>query len=75
MLTKAMAAGYCSMGVERFATTCPVAPVEMARGVLRYDRKNLDRWLDELTNGRRPTEDELLARFDEEDPRRPSRRR
>mgnify|MGYP000940831895 CR=1 FL=1 len=49
MLTRAQAAQYSGLGT-RFARCCPVRPRRIAPGQqgLRYDRAELDRWLDTL---------------------------
>lgn len=49
MLTREQAANYCGQG-SRFRSHCPVRPKRVAPGQqgLRYDRVELDRWLDTL---------------------------
>lgn len=47
LLSRELAAGYCSLSVPTFEAECPVIPVRIRTRVL-YDRLALDRWLDSL---------------------------
>lgn len=75
MLTRVQAAEYSGLGT-RFARCCPVRPVRVAPGQqgLRYDRAELDRWLDALPkDGQDARQTNWLARVghdQDEDPRR-----
>lgn len=46
MLRAAEAARYCGIPVRRFKQACRIAPTLMGEGLLRYDIKDLDEWLD-----------------------------
>ncbi|GLS53872.1 hypothetical protein GCM10007886_20550 [Methylobacterium gregans] len=68
LLKKAQAAAYCGISASAFTRTCPVTPISMAppgrqdERLLRYDVRDLDRWIDGLAEGSE-TDDELLARL------------
>lgn len=51
LLTKAQAAHYCSLRDKKFDAHCPVRPIRMANGELRWDVQDLDRWIDNLKDG------------------------
>jgi len=51
MLTKSEAAHHCGRSVRQFQIECPVAPKKMGNGDLRWDVRELDRWLDRLGAG------------------------
>jgi len=50
MMKLTTAARYCDMSVATFEKLNPPRPVAMQRpdGVLRYDQKHIDAWLDKL---------------------------
>lgn len=50
MFTKKEAAQYCGRQEKGFDAECPCRPVEFPNGDLRWDRQDLDRWLDNLTD-------------------------
>jgi hypothetical protein len=63
------AAAYCGCGVTLFRAHCTVIPKRIAPGPrgLRYDLRDLDRWIDELGFGDRPrTADDWLGVLDAE---------
>ncbi len=68
LLKKAHAAAYCGISVSAFTRTCPVAPVSLAPAgrqderLIRYDVRDLDRWIDGLAE-RSETDEEILARL------------
>lgn len=62
MLTQADAAGYAGLTGKQFDRECPVRPVEIAPGVLRYDMRDLDQWIDGLKSGT-GDDDAILARL------------
>ena len=73
LLTKSDAAEYCRLSVETFNRLCPVRPIALQPGnrrLLRYDKNDLDTWIEGLkTNGRsdgsgEPTLEDYLARLD-----------
>jgi len=63
MLSAREAAEYCGVPARRFAAVCDVEPVEIAGGLVRYDRHALDRWLDALSAEDADADDEILARL------------
>lgn len=59
MLTQAQAAAYCGICAEVFKKACPVIPIKMLNRIPRYDRHDLDRWLDSLSAFRAPLDKEM----------------
>jgi len=51
MLTKREAAEHCGRSVKEFEHECPASPIKFANGDVRYDVRDLDRWLDTLKTG------------------------
>ena len=51
MLTKSESAHHCGRSIKQFQVECPVAPTVMGNGDLRWDVRELDRWLDGLRAG------------------------
>jgi hypothetical protein len=49
ILKKADAARYCGVDPNNFARLCPVPPVDLGDKIRRWDRKQLDAWLDGLS--------------------------
>jgi hypothetical protein len=48
MLSKSEAAHHCGRSITRFVVECPVHPIRFSNGDLRWDVRDLDRWLDIL---------------------------
>ena len=48
MMSASEAAHYCGLPVKHFKASCPVRPVELPRDNLRYDKSDLDDWIDGL---------------------------
>ncbi|HIE24680.1 MAG TPA: hypothetical protein EYP74_01640 [Anaerolineales bacterium] len=46
ILTLTEAASYSGLPVKYFKATCPTAPVELRVGVLCWDKRDLDQWID-----------------------------
>lgn len=63
MLTKTEAAHFCGLPVRKFPAVCPVVPVELAKGIERYDRRDLDKWLDSLSLGENEDEDAIVGKL------------
>jgi hypothetical protein len=63
LFTKAEAAHYCCRNVKAFEAECPVRPIRMANGELRYDVQDLDTWIDSLKNGAAFDADGILERL------------
>jgi hypothetical protein len=51
LLTKKEAAAYCGVSVPTFSKACPVTPAELYAGLKRYDRRQLDAWIDTVSKG------------------------
>ncbi len=62
MLSQSEAAMYCGLPVKKFPVICNVAPTEIG-GKKLFDKKRLDRWLDELSSGEVDSDDAVLGRL------------
>lgn len=51
LLSRKQAAAYCGMCAATFDRYCPVVPVELGIKDHRFDRHDLDRWIDQLGEG------------------------
>jgi hypothetical protein len=51
MMNETEAAGYCGLPTKHFKAFCPVQPIELANKHLRYDRRDLDQWIDNEKSG------------------------
>lgn len=51
MLRRAEAANYSGLPAKYFDQLCPVEPVEIRPGSLLFDKRELDKWLDNLKAG------------------------
>ncbi|MGR3502219.1 hypothetical protein [Pseudaestuariivita sp.] len=51
MLKQSEAASYAGLPVKHFKAACPVRPVELMQGALRWDRLELDLWIDDVKSG------------------------
>jgi len=78
LLRVSEAAAYCRLGPESFLKVCPVPARRLAPGPrgLRWDRRELDRWIDGLdvvaaegASSPPKSKDEWLALLDDENPR------
>jgi hypothetical protein len=63
LLTQGQAAAYCGLCPSNFKRACPVPPINLLDRIPRYDRFDLDRWLDTLSNFRPINESEDLGRM------------
>ncbi|QDL90473.1 hypothetical protein FDP22_00885 [Paroceanicella profunda] len=63
MLPPNEAAGYLGMTLAAFKREQPVRPIEVARGVLRYDQRDLDVWIDNLKAGSGEQDADILGRL------------
>jgi hypothetical protein len=64
MMSDVDSADYCGMPTKHFKATCPVQPVNMGGRVLRYDKQDLDKWIDSEKLGVAETSrDSILARL------------
>ncbi|MEI6100136.1 MAG: hypothetical protein WCS20_17995 [Alphaproteobacteria bacterium] len=46
MLDLGEASSYCGLPVRHFKTVCPVQPIDMGDKYSRYDKRDLDQWID-----------------------------
>ncbi len=51
MLKQSEAASYTGLPVKHFKVTCPVRPVELKQGILLWDRRDIDLWIDDVKSG------------------------
>lgn len=51
MMNQREAADYAGLAAKRFKAHCPVQPIEVAPSELRWDKVDLDQWLDGLKFG------------------------
>lgn len=64
MLRPAEAADYAGLAAKHFKAVCPVQPVELRQGVLLYDKRDLDQWIDNVKLGNETTSrDDILGRL------------
>ena len=62
------AAEYVGYGSQKFKSICPVAPIKMPCGYLRFDIQDLDAWVESLKQNAVPSEeDNFLKRFDDDE--------
>ena len=64
-MRRSRAAAYCSFSVPSFTRVCPVPPIDLGNGLLRWDRLEIDEWIDSLKGSalRAETDEEILARL------------
>lgn len=64
MLNEVEAAAYCGMPAKHFKAACPVQPVQLGANLLRYDKRDLDQWIDAEKIGNADIgRDAILARL------------
>lgn len=63
MLTDREAAEYCGLPLKKFSHYCPVQPVKLPGGDLRYDIRDLDEWLDGMKSGLPGGDDDILDKL------------
>jgi hypothetical protein len=51
MLDATEAADYCGMAAKHFKALCPVRPVALANRHERFDKRDLDQWIDNVKTG------------------------
>lgn len=61
MISQRDAAAYCGLPLKSFPGYCNVAPVQMPNQKLLYDMKELDKYLDDLSESDVSSEDEMIA--------------
>ena len=63
MLSGREAATYCGVPVKRFAAVCHVTPVELPNVGRRYDKRDLDTWIDSLKSDMPGSDDDIVRRL------------
>lgn len=64
MMTLRLAAIYTGLPARKFKGRFPYPAVDMGGGELKYDRLDIDRWLDELKGAKvGATREEILGRL------------
>ncbi|TXN73441.1 hypothetical protein [Methylobacterium sp. WL6] len=65
-MRRSQAAAYCSLSLLAFTRVCGAQAIDLGHGVIRWDRHEIDEWIDTLRHGpsRLPTDDEILALLD-----------
>lgn len=64
MMSMTEAARYVGLPAKRFTGSCPVPPVALPGDLKRWDKQDLDQWLDVMKTGAVDPDDELLSRLD-----------
>lgn len=64
MMSETEAASYCGLAAKHFKICCTVQPVNLGGKALRYDKRDLDQWIDtEKTGEADNSHDAILARL------------
>ncbi len=64
MLKQSEAASYTGLANKHFKASCPVRPMELARGMLLWDRRDIDQWIDTMKADHvEMTRDDILDRL------------
>lgn len=61
MLSEREAAEYIGLTLKRFQGARPVSPVEMPGGILSYDMRDLDAFIDRRKLGGVDSDDDIVA--------------
>lgn len=69
LMSKEQAASYCNMDVKMFLRTCPVGPKAFPDHIHRWDRNEIDDWLDNYGGDNLTAEDWLRRIADDQDRR------
>jgi hypothetical protein len=64
MLAEREAAEYIGVPLKRFGAVCHVRPVEYVGGILAYDMRDLDRWIEAQKAGDASSDDEILRKLE-----------
>ncbi len=65
MLNEAEAASYCGLLAKHFKAICTVQPVLLGGRERRFDKRDLDQWIDhEKAGGAELTRESILARLE-----------
>lgn len=63
MLDLGEAAIYVGLPAKRFPTSCGVAPIRMPDGKVKYDIKDLDRWIETIKGGTDDSDEAILGKL------------
>ncbi len=64
MMNEAEASSYCGLPAKYFKVTCPVQLVNLGGKALRYDKRDLDQWIDaEKAGSADSSRDAILGRL------------
>ena len=64
MLSAPEAASYCGMAAKHFKALCPVNPIELRLGDIRWDKRDLDAWIDSCKQGaEEPSREAILGKL------------
>lgn len=63
LLTPAEAASYCRLSRPVFDRLCGVRPISFGERLTRYDRLDLDAWIERQKHGPVETAEAILARL------------
>ncbi|MBL1436828.1 MAG: hypothetical protein COB08_011625 [Rhodobacteraceae bacterium] len=64
MLKQSEAATYTGLISKTFKAICPVRPIEMRPGVLSWDKRDLDKWIDSKKQGfETSSRDDILGKL------------
>jgi hypothetical protein len=64
MMSEAEAASYCGLPAKHFKVCCNVQPINLGGKALRFDKRDLDQWIDtEKTGDADTSRDAILARL------------
>ncbi|RYH02855.1 hypothetical protein EU805_09065 [Salipiger sp. IMCC34102] len=64
MLSLTEAAAYTGLPQKHFKATCPVQPLEIRPGARSWDKRDLDRWIDDMKGGAEmTTRDAILGKL------------
>ncbi|TQD35578.1 hypothetical protein FKW81_08085 [Rhodobacter capsulatus] len=64
MFRESEAASYSGLAVKHFKIACPVQPIQLRPGVMLWDKRDLDLWIDDVKTGTHAsTHDAILGRL------------
>lgn len=64
MLKQSEAAVYTGLPLKHFKATCPVPPIEIRPGMILWDKRDLDNWIDAIKEGAEmATQDVILGKL------------
>ncbi len=64
LLSLSEAAIYAGLPVKYFKTLCPVQPLELRAGTESWDKRDLDRWIDDMKEGAEiATQESILSKL------------